>query len=202
MLRSPAFFSSVLVVLSAVRSLPVEPTTPFQASQQVNAGAVPTEAGISDAVPADVALEGSGQTASCHVAVSGPVTANIDCEIKRYDLPSDRGPDVFLDFVTIGGASSGPSATGTIHCVGKPLLGLQPNWPAERCYVSKLVVSSTSGVNWTGMTGIQGSFAVWVTGVQVRKLSRRDVVDVRGVFHATLPVSNSFALPVVVQGSF
>ena len=126
----------------------------------------------------------------------------MDCEIKRYDLPSDRVPDVFLDLTTIPGGASAPSAAATIHCLGKPPLGPQPNWPAERCFLSKLLVSSASGVEWMGMTDIQGSFAVTVTGVQVRKRPGRDVVDVQGAFDATLPVSNSFAAPVVVHGSF
>jgi hypothetical protein len=191
-----------LVVASACRAM-------FAGDSVANAAPLAKDAGraeaAKDAVAESAALDSDARPPACVLEVSGALTigAEAGCELQRFDNATDAGPRVDFLLATPPVASeSRPSIRVFIGCSGKPPIGQQQGWPPPGCQHVDARVSK-DGVEWVGMSGIQGTFALRLTEVRaIKTAGGREGYEVHGVLDSTLPVSNTFDPPVALHATF
>jgi hypothetical protein len=187
----------LLALGSAGRALllPVALAGQIDAMASAQAGGAP--------IRQDAAVDRDAAAAACRIDVEGGVTSDsgLGCITRRWDNSNDAGPVMTMLFESDSDAATGePSVRVVISCSGKPPLGLQ-SWPPPGCSYVKAIVSN-EGVEWIGISGIQGTFALTITSVRALRVSGRSAYEVHGVLDSSLPVSNSFAQPTGLRVSF
>ena len=189
----------VLVAVSAMRSLVVgsplaQATPPPQ-----------TDAGSADAQRRDARETGptrDGSRTTCRFEIEGGVDGDLACQVMRYDQANEAGAQVSLVLTNDPQARARePNVQVVINCSGRPAIGYQVGWPAPGCQSAKATISA-DGVDWTGNTGIQGTFVLHLTSVRPLKVAGHDAFEIHGVLEASLPVSNTFAAPALLHATF